>query len=112
MRPDDATRIRHMIETAETVEKLVAGRRRDALDNDLALQLALARALEIIGEAASRVSAEVRSASPSLPWRAIVATRNRLVHAYFDVDLDFLWETAIHEVPPLLPILRSLLPEE
>lgn len=108
MRADDATRLRHMIEAAEAASQLVAGRHRGDLDADLALRLALARAIEIIGEAASRVSADLRSATPSIPWKSIVSTRNRLVHAYFDIDLDFLWETAIHELPPLLLSLQSL----
>ena len=108
MRPDDAVRIRHMIEAAEIAQTLVAERRRADLEADRTLQLALARAIEIVGEAASRVSPELRATLPSIPWRSLVSTRNRLIHAYFDIDLDFLWATAREEIPPLLSILRSI----
>jgi uncharacterized protein with HEPN domain len=93
---------------AEKARTLVAGRQRADLDADTTLQLALARAIEIVGEAASKVSPELRKALPSIPWRSIVSTRNRLIHAYFDIDLDFLWATATEEIPSLLSILRSI----
>ena len=99
-----------MIEAAEAVGRFVAGRRRADLDSDMMLMFALARAVEIIGEAASRVSLEARSATPSVPWLAIIAMRNRLVHAYFDIDHDILWKTATEEVPALIPLLLPLLP--
>jgi uncharacterized protein with HEPN domain len=69
----------------------------------------VARVVEIIGEAASRVSAEARAAAPSVPWSAIIGMRNRLVHAYVDVDHDILWKTATEELPHLLAVLRPLL---
>lgn len=68
----------------------------------------MVRAIEIIGEAAGKVSAEVRAASPAIPWQAIVGMRNRLVHAYFDVDIDILWAAVTSEVPALLDQLRAL----
>ena len=73
------------------------------------LLFALARAIEIFGEAVSRLSAETRAAAPVVPWARITAMRNRLVHAYFDIDHDILWSTATSDVPPrLLQVLRSL----
>jgi len=108
MRSDDAIRIRHMVEAAELAGRFVAGRRRGDLDTDQMLLFALTRAVEIIGEAASKVSAETRGATPSVPWAAIVSMRNRLVHAYFDIDSDILWRTAEEEIPQLLRSLRSV----
>jgi uncharacterized protein with HEPN domain len=70
----------------------------------------LVRAIEVIGEAASKLSADTRSATPSVPWWAIVAMRNRLIHAYFDIDRDILWKTVSEELPALLPLLRALGP--
>jgi uncharacterized protein with HEPN domain len=69
----------------------------------------LVRSIEIIGEAASKVSEETRSVTPNLPWRAIIGMRNRLIHAYFDIDADILWVAATVEVPDLLKQLRVLL---
>lgn len=80
------------------------------LAKDEMLGLALARAMEIIGEAAARISGAGR-AEVDLPWPKIVGVRNRLVHAYFDIDQDLLWKAATRETPailaPLLPLVRD-----
>ncbi|MDB5481022.1 MAG: uncharacterized protein JWO83_2075 [Caulobacteraceae bacterium] len=107
MRPDDAIRIRHMIEAGETVARFVAGRQRGDIDSDEMLRFALVRAVEIIGEAASRVTQEGREEIPSAPWPDVIFMRNRLIHAYFNVDHTILWKTATEEVPTLLALLRS-----
>jgi uncharacterized protein with HEPN domain len=109
MRPDDRIRVLHMIEAAEAIEAFVAGRHRTDLDADRMLLFALVRATEIIGEAASRVSPEGRAIAPAVPWAQITGMRNRLIHAYFDIDLDILWRTAVEEVPSLLPLLRAMM---
>ena len=108
MPPDDAIRIRHMIEAASAALRFCVGRRREDLDTDDMLRFALTRAVEIIGEAATKVSLETRAASPQLPWPAIVGMRNRLVHAYFDVDSDILWTTVVDRLPALLADLQAL----
>ncbi len=108
MPPEDRVRLLHMIEAAEAAATFVAGRKRDDLDSNNMLTLALTRAIEIIGEAASRLSPAMRATTPSVPWAQIIAMRNRLVHAYFDIDHDILWTTATTEIPALLPVLRSL----
>ncbi len=108
MPPEDAVRIRHMIEAAEAAQRFVAGRKRGDLDQDDMLLFALVRAIEIVGEAASKVSPETKAATPDVPWPAIVAMRNRLVHAYFDIDRDILWKTISVEIPDLLSLLRSV----
>jgi uncharacterized protein with HEPN domain len=75
------------------------------------LLFALVRAIEIIGEAASKVSAPARAAAGDIPWSLIVAMRNRLIHAYFDIDHEVVWKTVTEELPQLLPKLRALLRE-
>ncbi|MBF0333239.1 MAG: DUF86 domain-containing protein [Alphaproteobacteria bacterium] len=112
MKPDDLIRIRHMIEAGESASRFVAGRQRDDLDGHEMLRFALVRAIEIIGEAAARISPETRAEVPSVPWFAIVSMRNRLIHAYFDIDHDILWKTVTEEIPDLLPLLRSLPPTD
>jgi uncharacterized protein with HEPN domain len=109
MPPDDRVRILHMIEAAEAVQAFVAGRQRADLPTDRMLVLAIERAIEIIGEAATKVSAETKEAGVDVPWQQIVAMRNRLVHAYFAVDTAILWKTATEEVPALLQRLRELI---
>ena len=108
MRPDDAVRVSHMIEAAEAAVRFLSGRRRCDIDSDEMLRFALVRAVEIIGEAASKVSIETRTACPSIPWPAIVSMRNRLIHAYFDIDHDVLWKTAVEEIPVLLSALQTI----
>jgi uncharacterized protein with HEPN domain len=97
-----------MIEAAEAVEKFVAGRVRTDIDDDVMLRFAVVRAIEIIGEAASKISQETRKAVGAVPWAQIVATRNRLIHGYFDIDHGILWKTATEEIPALLAQLRNL----
>ena len=108
MRTEDRVRIRHMIGAAESVRRFIAGRQRADLDKDEMLRFALTRAIEIIGEAASRVTPQAQALVPSVPWREVTGMRNRLVHAYFDVDLDMLWKTAQEAVPDLLAKLVAL----
>ncbi len=73
------------------------------------LALALTRCLEILGEAASKLSSEVRLQFPNIPYSNMVSMRNRLIHAYFDVDLDVVWATVSEDLPPLLQFLESAL---
>jgi uncharacterized protein with HEPN domain len=76
------------------------------------LRFAPVRAAEIFGEAASKVNLETREIAPSIPWREIVAMRNRLIHAYFDIDHDALWKATTEEIPTLLTALRAFLPSD
>lgn len=111
MGPEDRTRIRHMMDAAETVAQFIAGRRREDLDGDRMLLFAVVRAIEVLGEAAGKVSAEARAAAPDIPWGTIVSMRNRLIHGYFDLDTTIVWKTATEEIPDLLPRVRALLEE-
>ncbi len=101
MHKEDKVRVQHMIDATDTVARFIADRKPEDLVQDEMLRMALTRAIEIIGEAASKVSAEGREECPDIPWRAIVGMRNRLVHAYFDVDVEVLWVTAVDAVPGL-----------
>lgn len=66
------------------------------------------RNLELIGEAATHITDEIRAAHPEVPWRLIIATRNRLIHGYLGIDNDTLWSILQDDVPTLLPLLESL----
>jgi uncharacterized protein with HEPN domain len=111
MRLEDRVRVLHMADAAETIASFVSGRARKDLDSDRMLLFALVRAVEVLGEAAAKVSPETRAEAAGVPWPQIVAMRNRLIHAYFDVNRDMLWKTAIEEIPALLPALRKLIGE-
>ncbi len=109
MRPEDRVRILRMLDAAETIAGFVAGRGRPDLDSDRMFLFALIRAIEIIGEAAIRLSPDLRASAPAVPWALMIGMRNRLIHAYFDIDADILWRTVTEEVPGLMPALADLI---
>ena len=109
MRKDDRVRLQHMVDAANEVLTFIQGRTRAELDNDRMLVLSLVRELEIIGEAASKVSRETRSQNSAIPWQDITGMRNRLIHAYFDVDLDTVWSTVTKNLPVLKAELERIL---
>lgn len=99
---DDETRLGHILEAAREAAGYVAKIDRTGFDASRPLQHAVVRCIEIVGEAAARLSPALREANPQIPWPRIVATRNRIVHAYFDIDMDIIWTTATVELPALI----------
>ena len=85
------------------------GRSRADLDSDRQLAFALVRCMEIIGEAANGVSRDTQSRFPSIPWIDMIGMRHRLIHAYFDVDLDLVWDTVQDDLPPLVGLIEEVL---
>jgi uncharacterized protein with HEPN domain len=84
---------------------------RDRFGDDLFVQGAVIRWIQMIGEALTHVSPEFRAAHPAVPWRGAAAMRNRTVHGYFDIDLDIVWSAAEVDIPSLVPMLRETLEE-
>lgn len=109
MSPDDRWRVIHMIEAGEQALAFVEGRARADLDSDVMLRFALTRAVEVVGEAATQVTEAGRIEMPTVPWAQIVGMRNRLVHAYFSINSDVLWDTVQLALPPLLAQLKQML---
>lgn len=109
MQPEDRIRVVHMRDACIAIERFSRHKTRTDLEHNEMLQFALVRALEIIGEAAARVSEPTRRDAPDIPWREATGIRNRLIHAYFDVDLDILWVTVCESVPQLKVQLDALL---
>lgn len=101
-----------MADAAKEAVSFVAGKSRNSLAEDRALTLALVKCIEIVGEAANGVSETYRSKHPEVPWREAIRMRNRLVHGYFDVDLDRVWQTVAGDLPHLLELLEPLLSDE
>jgi uncharacterized protein with HEPN domain len=101
--------LRHMLAEAEYLARASAGVTRDQYDADETLQRAVTRSLEIIGEAATRVGPEFRAQHPAIEWRAMTGMRNRLVHEYFGVDQDLVWEVLQSKIPDLQKHLRRIL---
>jgi uncharacterized protein with HEPN domain len=109
MNESDVIRLRHMLDAAREALSFIAGRSSEDLGRDRMLVLALVKEIEIIGEAANRISDESRKALPRIPWPKIVAMRNRLIHAYADVDLSIVWDTLTGALPELLRELEIAL---
>jgi uncharacterized protein with HEPN domain len=109
MRRDDRIRLHHMLDATKAALGFASGRNQLELETDLQLQFALVRAIEIIGEAASKISPEMRELGSDIPWSSIVSMRNRLIHAYFDVDHDILWNTITEALPALEQQIEALL---
>ena len=106
-RHDDVDRLGHMLAHAIEAIDLTRGRSRADLDRDRLLNLALVRLLEIVGEAANRVSPETQQRLSGVPWPAIVGLRNRLIHGYDEVDFDILWDIVTVDLPRLVQQLRD-----
>ncbi len=107
MRMDDEIRLRHMLDAASEALSFAEGRTRGDLDTDRQLVLALVKDIEIVGEAANQVTEPTRQRLPEMPWERIVGMRNRLVHAYFDINLDIVWKTVREDLPELIILLEQ-----
>jgi uncharacterized protein with HEPN domain len=107
---DDGVILQDMLEHAIEAVEIIQDKNLTDLKADRILNLALARLLEIIGEAAGRVSQITRDKNHQIPWGEIVAMRNRLIHGYDNVDLDVVWDVIKNDLPPLVDELRNILP--
>ncbi len=104
---DDSVSLQHMLDHAREAVKMIAGKKREDLGVERMLELSLVRLIEIVGEAAARVSLERRTRYPSIPWREVIGMRNHLVHGYDSVDFDVLWDTVELDLPPLIAKLEK-----
>lgn len=107
----DAAHLWDMLDTARRVQELVAGVSYDALMADIRTRFALERALEIIGEAARRVSPAMRAKHPEIPWKGILGFRNVLAHEYGEIDYRRLHTIATEKIPDLISTLERILGE-
>ena len=98
-----------MLEHATEAVALCGTRNATDLRKDRMLSLALTRLIEIIGEAATRVSKTTRDSHPEIPWPDVIGTRNRLIHAYDEIDHDVLLETVTDDLPPLIAALSHII---
>lgn len=103
--PDDRALLRDMREYARKAVAATAGRTRLDLETDEILAAALERFIEVIGEAAAKVSTDMRVGLASVPWREIIGMRNRLVHGYAAVDRDIVWAVVTIDLPALIAAL-------
>jgi uncharacterized protein with HEPN domain len=108
---DDLTRLKHIRDSAKEALSFVTNRTREDLDRDRMLSLALVRLIEIIGESANNISEPCQAKYFKIPWRQIIGMRNRIVHAYFDVDLDIIWQVITQDLELLLIEVEKVIKE-
>lgn len=111
MRHDDAYLL-DMLLAAREVGTFTAGLTFQEFKRNRMAQLAILKAVEVVGEAASQISAECKEAHPEIPWVKIIGMRNRLVHGYFNIKLERVWETVQQDLPHLISLLEPLVPPE
>ena len=108
----DGVYLGDMLDAARRVQAKVGGKTIDDFRADENLQLAVVHLIQIIGEAANRVSAETRARNASVPWNAVIGMRNRLLHDYGNVNYDVVWSVAVEEIPKLIASIGRLLPDQ
>ncbi|MCH8841901.1 MAG: DUF86 domain-containing protein [SAR324 cluster bacterium] len=101
MAKDDTLYLGHMLDMARRAMRLTRGVDREQFMEDETLRLAMAHLVQIIGEAANRVSAETRAGLPQIEWPKIVGARHRIVHDYINVDYGRVWRIVTEELPDL-----------
>lgn len=113
MNERDETRLRDMLDEARRARRFVEGKTRADLDSDdQIVGFAVVRALEIVGEAANKVSQATRDTLPQVRWGDIIGMRNRMVHDYANVDYNIVWDVVVYDLPPLIIALEALFPEQ
>jgi len=108
MQKDDMVYVGHMLDMAQKATAKVQGKERSEYDQDENLRLALVHLVQVIGEAASRVSARFRQAHPEIPWRSIIGIRHKVVPDYLEVDYDIVWGVVTVDLPALVVQLENI----
>ncbi len=109
MNARDKTLLHDMLDAARNAVTFAAGRSRSDLDSDTMFAYAAVRAIEIVGEAASKVSLSTREELSSIPWHNIIGMRHRVVHDYLNIDNDIVWQVLIQNMPFLIEELEKTL---
>jgi uncharacterized protein with HEPN domain len=104
---DDQLYLGHILEAADRI--VTYGQRgEEAFRHDLMIQDAIIRNLQVMGEAVKKVSVKTRAAHPDVPWKDVAGMRDRVVHDYFGVSLEIVWDVVQHHVPPLRDALKRI----
>ncbi len=108
-KPNNGDRLRHILEAIEKIEKYLQGCDKQSFQTDEITQDAVVRQMEIIGEAATNLTRDLRSNNPQVSWRLATAMRNRLIHGYFDIDAEIVWNTTRNDLPILKMEIEKIL---
>ncbi len=101
--------LRHILDEADFLERQVASLDHDSFWNDESAKRAFVRSIEVIGEAVKQIPTDRRDLYPEIEWRLIAGMRDKLIHEYFGVDYDIVWEAALVKIPELTVTIRRML---
>lgn len=108
----DLIRLRHMLDAASEAAEDVRGKSWEDFQHNRLLQRGVIYAITVIGEAGTRISEAYQKRHPEVPWREVIGMRNRLIHAYFDINVALVWKTVQEIIPPFILMLEGLIQEE
>jgi uncharacterized protein with HEPN domain len=112
MKAEDMIRIQHMIDAGNEALSFIGDTGFGEFKKNRMLILSVIKDIEILGEAASKITEETKNLHNEIPWKDIIGMRNRLIHGYFDVDIELVWNTAKENIPALLDNLNEILGED
>ena len=109
MKKDDSVYLHHIIDAFVQIEHYTEGVSHEEFLHNRLIQDGVIRQLEVMGEAARNLSEDLRNEHPQIPWRQMIGLRNRMIHAYFNVDLQIIWEIVQGDIPDLKQKMKQIL---
>jgi uncharacterized protein with HEPN domain len=109
MKLDDKIRLQHMLDAAQEAVRFLDSVNGENIENNRLVSHAIVRLIEVVGEAAAQLSKEYKNSHQELPWEQMIGMRNRIVHAYFDIDYSLVESTVKSDFPALIEQLTNLI---
>mgnify|MGYP001569625111 CR=1 FL=1 len=105
---EDSIFIRHILDSINAIEEFSKNLSKEKLESDRLRQSAIVREIEVIGEASKNISADFKNQHNEIPWKGIIGTRDKMIHHYFGINLDVVWEIIRENIPDLKKKLQNL----